>query len=70
MKFAERLRELREERNLSQVQLAKLTGISQAGIAHWENQQRVPNANVVVLLADFFEVTTDYLLGREESTKV
>jgi len=66
MKFAERLKELREEKQLSQAQLAAATGLSHTAIVYWENGRRVPNANAVVILAVYFGVTTDYLLGVEE----
>lgn len=65
-KFAERLKELRLEKELSQAQLAKATGLSHTAIVYWENEQRIPNANAVVILAAFFDVTTDYLLGVED----
>lgn len=61
--FAERLKELRLEKNLTQAQLAKETGLSQAGLAHWETCQRIPNGLAIVTLAKYFGVTTDYLLG-------
>lgn len=64
-KFAERLKELRSEKELSQAQLAKATGLSHTAIVYWENEQRVPNANAIIILAAFFNVTTDYLLGVE-----
>lgn len=62
-KFAERLKELRTDRGLSIRELAKLVNLSFSAIAHWENEKRTPNAEAVVILAKFFEVTTDYLLG-------
>ena len=65
--FSERLKELRISKKLTQVQLAKATHLSQAGIALWENGVRMPNAQVVIILADFFNVSTDYLLGRTDS---
>ncbi|MDE6105261.1 MAG: helix-turn-helix domain-containing protein [Clostridia bacterium] len=65
-KFAERLKELRIEKELSQAQLAKATGLSHTAIVYWETEQRVPNANAIIILAEFFGVTTDYLLGVEE----
>lgn len=65
-KFAVRLRELRIERGLSQEQLEKLTGISQTAITYWETGRRVPNAKAVLILAKFFDVTTDYLLGAAD----
>ena len=61
--FAERLKELREAKGISQIRLSKETGLSQSGIAFWENNQRVPNAYAVIILAKYFGVTTDYLLG-------
>lgn len=64
-KFAERLKELRNEKELSQAQLANATGLSHTAIVYWETGQRVPNANAVIILAGFFNVTTDYLLGVE-----
>lgn len=61
--FAERLKELRTEKGLSQIELAKETGLSQTAITYWETQQRIPSAQAVVILAKYFEVSTDYLLG-------
>lgn len=63
--FAERLKELRAEKGLSQMQVAQATGLSRSAIEFWENAQRVPNANAIVVLAKFYGVTTDYLLGME-----
>lgn len=65
-KFAERLKELRLEKGFSQAQLSKATGISQNAITYWENQQRVPNAKAIIILARYFKVSTDYLLGEED----
>lgn len=65
-KFAERLKELRIEMNLSQTQLAKSTGLIHTAIVYWENNQRIPNANAIIVLAKFFGVTTDFLLGLED----
>lgn len=61
--FAERLKELRTERGLSQAQLAKETGISCTALCYWETEQRIPNALAIITLAKFFNVSTDYLLG-------
>ena len=65
-KFAERLKELRIDNNLSQHSLAKATGFSQAAIARWEANLQVPNIDVAIIFADFFKVSTDYLLGLED----
>ena len=61
--FAERLKELRTDKGLSLRELAKLVNLSFSAIAQWENESRIPNAEAVVILAKFFGVTTDYLLG-------
>ena len=65
-KFAERLKELRIEMELSQKDLSKATGLSRPAVVHWENNDRVPSVVAVVRLAKFFGVSTDYLLGLED----
>lgn len=62
-KFSKRLKELRMEQNLSQMQLAKETNISQASIAKWELNQRTPTLDNIITLCNFFKVSADYLLG-------
>lgn len=46
--------------------LAKALKVSDRAIQRWEKEERIPNADAVVMIAQFFEVTTDYLLGRED----
>ena len=62
---AERIKELRQEKNLSQSLLAQKIGVSQKAIDYWERGINEPKATYIVRLADFFDVSTDYLLGRE-----
>ena len=62
-KFAERLKELREEKGLFQNQLAKLTGFTQGAIALWEKNKRVPSIDVAIIFAKFFNVSVDYMVG-------
>ena len=62
--FAERLLELRQERNVSQAELAKEIGVSYAIVCYWETDRSEPTAINIVKLADYFNVTADYLLGR------
>ena len=64
--FAERLKELRKERNMSELQLAKVLGVSSTTINRWERGLRVPNLDSLVLLARFFDVSIDYLCGLED----
>ncbi|MBO5480112.1 MAG: helix-turn-helix transcriptional regulator [Clostridia bacterium] len=63
MKFQERIKELRIQNNLSQMELAKATGISQSAIAKWELGKTEPTATAIITLAAFFGESTDYLLG-------
>ena len=62
----ERLRELREEKGLSQRQLAKELGFSPNTICQYETGKREPDIRTIKKLCDFFEVTSDYLLGFSE----
>jgi len=64
--FAERLRELRLQQGLTQMQLAKLTGISSTAIGHWEIRNREPKIEAVICLAKFFNVTVGYMVGTED----
>ena len=61
--FAERLKELRLEKGLSQRELAKAVNLTHTAILRWEIETHIPNAEAVVILAKFFCVSTDYLLG-------
>ena len=65
-KFAEKLKELRLDAGLSQRDLAKALNVSQPAIARWEATLQIPNIEVVVAVAKYFDVSTDYLLGLEE----
>lgn len=62
--FFERLKELREERNLNQTDLAKHLNISQGTIGNWETNKRVPDVKMILKIADYFDVSVDYLLGK------
>lgn len=64
--FAERLKELRNEKGISQSELSRQTGIPRTTITFWENDLRVPSAEAVVIIAKYFGVTSDYLLGLED----
>jgi transcriptional regulator with XRE-family HTH domain len=64
--FSERLRTLRKEKSITQYRLAKETGISAPAIASYECGRNDPGAFILCCLADYFGVTTDYLLGRTD----
>ena len=61
-----RLKELREERHLTQNDIAKEIKTSQTNIGRWEKELNEPAASFLIRLADFFQCSTDYLLGRED----
>lgn len=65
--FGGRLRQLREEKGLRQVELARLLNLeSSSTISQYENEalNRIPDAHILQKLADIFNCTTDYILGR------
>ena len=59
------LRELRISNNLSQSELAKIIGVSGQTILNWENGIYEPKINQLITLADYFNVTVDYLIKRK-----
>lgn len=63
-RFAQRLKTLRKERGITQQQLADGVGISKGGLSYYENAGRTPDISILERFADYFGVTTDYLLGR------
>lgn len=63
-RFAQRLKTLRKERGITQQQLADGVGISKGGLSYYENSGRTPDISILERFADYFGVTTDYLLGR------
>ncbi len=64
--FAERLKELRTEKGISQMQLVAQIGTTKSAVSLWEANKRVPSAEAVVAIAKYFGVTSDYLLGLED----
>lgn len=64
--FSENLKNLREEKGLSQRQLAEEIKVSQANISRWEKGTQSPSIEWLIIIAQFFDVTTDYLLGLED----
>lgn len=68
--FKKILKDLRTERGLSQDEFAKELGISKGAVSYYETGQRVPDIVVLSALADYFGVSTDYLLGRTETKSV
>ncbi|MBN2910803.1 helix-turn-helix transcriptional regulator [Polycladomyces sp. WAk] len=66
MKFGDRIALLREKAGLTQEQLAQKIGISRAALAKYEKSRREPDFETLDKIADFFNVSVDYLLGRNK----
>lgn len=62
----ERIRLLRMEKGISQIQLADALGVTKQSISNWENDNIQPSIEMLVKLSKFFDVSTDYLLGLDE----
>lgn len=61
----EQIRELRNIRGISQIQLANKLGVTKQSVSNWENDNILPSIEMLVKIANFFEVSTDYLLGLD-----
>ena len=64
--FKERLKELRTERNITQQELGKLVNMSKMAISHWEKGHSEPSISQLIILSNYFEVSVDYLIGKNE----
>jgi len=64
------LRKLRTEHKLTQVALQMQTGIEQALLSKFENGERTPPTETLILLADFYNVSIDYILCRTENPEI
>lgn len=64
--FGTRLRELRRDSGIGQVELSNKIGVSKGIISLWENDLREPTMSNLVALANHFDVSLDYLAGRKE----
>ena len=62
-----RLRELRKEKGLSQTQLANELGMIKQTYSNYENEKREPNIATLIKLADYFDVSVDYLIRHEKT---
>ena len=64
--FGEHLKNIRQAKNLTQKQLGKAIGASERGIQNYELGISKPKYEVIIAIADYFNISTDYLLGRSE----
>ena len=61
-----RLRDLREDRDMTQKQVAQMLGMSQTGYSKYETGENDIPTQILIRLADFYKTSTDYLLGRTD----
>ena len=68
--FSERIKVLREEKGMSQVELAKRLGVHRSIVSSYENQTRLPSIQMLSKLAYFFNVSMEYLLGINKNKTI
>lgn len=68
--FAERIRGLRVQRNIKQSELGEMVGLSPNAISDIERGYRLTTIEKLVALADYFEVSIDYLVGRTDNPEI
>ena len=61
-----RMKELRKEKKISQIKLAMDLNMNQNTVSRYENMEREADYKTLIMIADYFNVTLDYLLGRTE----
>lgn len=66
IKFSERIKSLRIENDISREQLAKHLNVSVRTISYWENEQRECTFEMLIALAEYFDCSVDYLLGKAD----
>lgn len=69
MTIADRILELRKIKGISQEELADKIGVSRQAVSKWESEQSIPDLDKIIILSEFFEVSTDFLLKGIEADK-
>ena len=69
MNISDRIQSLRKAKGISQEQLADVLGVSRQAVSKWEAEQSSPDLERIVAMAEYFDVTTDYLLRGIEPAK-
>lgn len=64
------LKKLRKQAGLTQISLQMKTGIEQALLSKFENGDRVPPTETLIQLADFYNVSMDYIMGRTDNPEI
>ena len=76
MNMADRIQYLRKTKGISQEELADKVGVSRQAVSKWESEQSTPDLEKIIIMSDYFNVTTDYILkgievveNKEEKSK-
>jgi transcriptional regulator with XRE-family HTH domain len=69
MNIADRIQNLRKVKGISQEELADKVGVSRQAVSKWEGEQSVPDLEKVIIMSEYFNVTTDYILKGIEPTE-
>ncbi len=64
--YGQRIKELRKERGISMMALAGAIGVSDTAVCKWENQTSEPKLSYIIRLAEFFNCSADYIIGRSD----
>lgn len=66
----QRIRDLREDADLTQTEMGKILGLEQRTYAYYENGGRTIPIEILIMLADYYDVSVDYILGRTDNRKM
>lgn len=69
-KFSVNLKNLRNEKGITQKKLSDILQVNQRTIAHLENNYRRPSYNLLIAIAEYFNISIDYLVGRTDNSKI
>ena len=69
MNFSEKLKKLRKSKKITQEELAKIINVERSSIGKYESSTTIPSNETLIKIANYFNVSTDYLLGNEKETK-
>ena len=68
--MVQQIKQLRKQHKISQIKLAMDLNINQNSISRYENEERQADYNMLIIIADYFDVSVDYLLGRTDNPKM
>lgn len=70
MSLGDKIRELREKKRISQKELGEAIGVSDVMVSMYEQSKKRPSLDTIIAIADYFDVSSDNLLGREETNNL